>query len=324
MSNSCPTSTGGSESVIENQGFLGGSQMVVQAVEEPITAEFSSLVSKLSDYIQDIPPVFPKFMQLPIELREKIYVQCFLAQRLRELTDKQNPRRNHPTPNECWDFLRFTMNPVDISNSDRSLGLDKLMANIAPASYEVRSEVFRVLLRYGGKVSIREETGVNSTAQVFDSLDAHWPLESLHTIRYYPDHALSNRSNNAMFEFLGRCPGVHTLVLSFDLKRLCPSSPSSDRWEVTPTHDFLDAHHFRRLLDYKQLQRICLEVDMTDVAPWAYWVDPDFLNMIRAVGKWITKGFEARGRYVRVTLLNRSLRSLWISEAGRAILDKEL
>jgi hypothetical protein len=66
MSNSCPTSTGGSESVIENQGFLGGSQMVVQAVEEPITAEFSSLVSKLSDYIQDIPPVFPKFMQLPI------------------------------------------------------------------------------------------------------------------------------------------------------------------------------------------------------------------------------------------------------------------
>jgi hypothetical protein len=41
--------------------------------------EFGNLVSGLDGYIEDYLPGFSKFLQLPLELREKIYMQYLVA-----------------------------------------------------------------------------------------------------------------------------------------------------------------------------------------------------------------------------------------------------
>jgi hypothetical protein len=298
MSNSSPTSTGGSESVIENQGLLEGTQMVDQAVEEPITAESSSLKCNLSGCIQSIPPAFPKFMQLPIELREKIYVQCFLAHRLRDLSKYR--RTSLPLYSECWSSLRLW---TGIDNPDRPLGLDSLMPNIACTNYHVRAEVFRILLRLGGAFSIGGQDKLRFTTRVFDSLDAHWPFESIQTLEYSCE--LVDKHSMPLFDFMALCTSLRTLIVTFRPEDLCYKR-SPGHWKVMPVDELLNAY-FRPIVGFTALQRVSLVVDLDHKSPWQHvHQNPDFFSALLKVGKWIKKEFGARDKDVGVALREKN------------------
>jgi hypothetical protein len=280
--------------------------------------EFGNLVSGLDGYIEDCSPGFSKFLQLPLELREKIYMQYLVAGPFQKpphgtsIAIRSYRKLNHRPDAEyrvgCWPYVYIANETYE---PDLPVDVAKFMPPLALTSHQVRSEVCRVMLRHCEKIVLAGEKAPGYAKQFLSSFYGCWPFELIRVFDF-PEFQIFRKNSeyspgNTAFDFLARCPNVHTLVLTFRPIDFCYNDPEVGwqmRSSLEPT---LDEYELGRIVDCENLRWVCLIMPLkVSDSIWYNYKEglkdsPDYFGKSELLGKWIKDGFRERGKDVKVS-----------------------
>ncbi|KAF2821813.1 hypothetical protein CC86DRAFT_426324 [Ophiobolus disseminans] len=289
------------------------------------TRELTSLVSGLNGYVQENCPAFSKFLDLPLEFREKIYMQHLVVQNFRYLPHrvKQTMRSLGAWTSTYGSIHYWLCIIVDCTyDTNFPLILALFMPDVTRTCHRVRAEVFRVMLRHSEKVVAQGRGGVDYTTRFLDSFEGAWPFEIIHTLHFAKFETFGADKNTAL-ELLARCPNVRTLILAFSAASLCQTK--SETWppELRLLDDILDIHDIRRIGDCNALRRVRLEflTDFAEMEMWGWylpmdWNASDYTSTLTELGRWILEFSRERGSDVKVGTAYRIWGEKWIGDMG--------
>jgi hypothetical protein len=252
--------------------------------DDPATLKFLRLVAGLRYSITARKPDFPRFLELPRELRDVIYAHY--------LDDNMLYR---------WDFR---MLPIL-----KSVGWEPQLFS---ASHQVRCEAFEVYLRKATSIGIVSLWRAEEFMKILGSFPTSRPFElvrdirlfNIHVLEWVVQHEIKKKgevppSPNSYLQLLLRLPNLRRLELTFHAINVTTPPLQGRRRVPRNLSDFIDAHDFHLLLGCEKLEEMFLDGILPAFFDRGVTYSQDHsvsMKTLRDFGLWVKTLFAREGQ----------------------------
>jgi hypothetical protein len=282
------------------------------------TNGFLQLTAALEGYVHEYEHGFRKFLDLPAELRDRIYLQYLIS-------EPQPSQHKHWTWQDCspieHDWPQLLVITESTCKSTQVRTISSFLPTLALANHTMRAEVVRVLLRAAETIVIKDLGSLHCFTRFLESFEADWPLGTICKLKVsmYPPRPLLVEQElipidydlvNSIAEFVPRCPHLHTLNLIMQYEDLCVAQVFRNYVRAKTADEVLDHYHLRKIIQCRALRRIQLDGLAADIPAWAPLPTGfDVLAGLRDLGLWLKKHFAAQEQVVEVTIVEHFWRN---------------